>query len=89
MGKREKVFGTYYFANGGRYTGGWKNGKQDGEGLFINKNGVEEKRFWSEGKLLNDVEENGLLEKNNLTQSKKLADRKLDFSQSKICQIKN
>ena len=81
--KGKKIFGTYYFANGGRYTGGWKNGKQDGEGLFINENGVEEKQVWSEGKLLNDVEKDGLLEKNNLTQSKKLSDRKLDFSQSK------
>ncbi len=63
--KGKKIFGIYYFANGGKYTGGWKNGKQDGEGLLLMKMGVEEKQVWSEGELLNDVREVELLEDNN------------------------
>ena len=80
-GKRS--YGTYYFANGGKYIGGWKNDKKHGEGVFINEHGVEERQNWSEGELLNDVEKDELLEDNNLTQSIKILVSKSDPSQSK------
>ena len=30
--------------------GSWKNGKQDGRGIYRNKDGVERKGLWSNGK---------------------------------------
>ena len=29
----------HYFANGGKYTGGWKTGKRDGEGVVVDQYG--------------------------------------------------
>jgi hypothetical protein len=31
--------GTYYYANGNKYTGVWVNGKKEGQGVFIWTNG--------------------------------------------------
>ena len=40
-----------YF-NGDKYLGKWKNGKREGEGTILYKNGSIGKGFWKEDKLL-------------------------------------
>ena len=42
----------YFYRNDGRkYKGAWKNGKQHGDGEFLNpKEGTWKKGVWSEGK---------------------------------------
>lgn len=42
--------GTFTWADGRKYIGLWKAGKQHGEGFFIFKNGLKKKGEWIEGK---------------------------------------
>lgn len=37
-------------ADGRSYKGPWKNGKQDGEGIFIDSHGQEKKGVWVMGR---------------------------------------
>ena len=41
--------GTYYFANGDRYEGEWKDGNKDGLGTFYFADGDRAKEEWIEG----------------------------------------
>lgn len=35
--------------DGRQYKGGWRDGKQHGEGIFVTENGEEKKGEWREG----------------------------------------
>ncbi len=41
--------GTYYFANGDRYEGEWKDGNKDGLGTYYFADGNRAKEEWIEG----------------------------------------
>jgi hypothetical protein len=42
--------GTFYWPDGRKYIGEWKNGKQDGRGTFLAQNGQQREGEWSQGK---------------------------------------
>jgi hypothetical protein len=41
--------GEYFWADGRIYSGQWKDGKQDGEGLFTRKDKLTIKGIWKNG----------------------------------------
>ena len=43
--------GTYYFANGDRYEGEWKDGKRDGQGIWYRSNGERYEGQWKYGEI--------------------------------------
>lgn len=43
---------NFFRPTGQKYDGQWKDGKQDGEGKFIDQNGKEKKGFGKKGKML-------------------------------------
>ena len=38
-----------YRPDGRQYKGHWKNGKQDGKGIFVAPDGAEKEGIWKEG----------------------------------------
>ena len=49
---RHNCFGTYTYADGGKYVGEYKNGKRHGQGTFTYAGGVIESGIWVNGELL-------------------------------------
>lgn len=47
---KKEGFGVYYWLDGRRYEGEWKNGKRNGPGKIIYPNGVEKHAFWVDDK---------------------------------------
>ena len=45
-------YGTYTFANGDKYVGEWKDGKQHGQGTFTGTDGTVMKGIWENGELV-------------------------------------
>ena len=43
-------YGVFTWPDGRKYKGNWANGKQHGEGTFINDKGVEQTGIWENGK---------------------------------------
>jgi len=43
--------GTYYFANGNKYIGKWKNGKIHGTGILYYGDGEKYEGEWANGKM--------------------------------------
>ena len=47
--------GTYYYHNGNKYEGEWKNGKKNGKGIFYLENNKKIEGYWRNDRmLLND-----------------------------------
>lgn len=42
--------GTFIWSDGKEYSGGWKDGKQHGEGIYTTANGEARKGMWNAGK---------------------------------------
>ena len=45
-------YGTYTFANGDKYVGEWKDGKQHGQGTYTGTDGTVMKGIWENGELV-------------------------------------
>ena len=43
--------GTFWFANGDRYEGLWKNGEYQGEGLYFASNGMKHYGYFNKGEI--------------------------------------
>ena len=39
-------YGTYTYANGSKYVGEWKDGKENGQGAYTFANGTVDKGIW-------------------------------------------
>lgn len=52
-----KGYGVYSWADGRRYEGEWKNGKQHGKGKYILLDGTIKTGIWEDGKRAKWVEE--------------------------------
>ncbi len=42
--------GIYYYPNGQKYEGEWKNGQRNGKGIMYFPDGEEKKQYWKDGK---------------------------------------
>ena len=51
-------FGTYTYANGDEYVGGYKDGKKHGLGTYTYVNGTKDSGYWMNGKFVPDICEN-------------------------------
>jgi hypothetical protein len=58
-------YGVYFWADGRRYEGYWKNGKQDGEGKYILPNAVTKIGIWEDGKRIRWIEQIDPYNRNN------------------------
>ncbi len=48
-------YGTYYWADGSKFVGNWKNGKKQGNGEYYNERGVlTQKGYWIEDRLISN-----------------------------------
>ena len=45
-------YGTYTYANGSKYVGEWKDGKENGQGTYTFANGTVDKGIWKNNKLI-------------------------------------
>ena len=45
-------YGTYTYANGSKYVGEWKDGKENGQGAYTFANGTVDKGIWKNNKLI-------------------------------------
>ena len=45
-------YGTYTYANGSKYVGEWKDGKENGLGAYTFANGTVDKGIWKNNKLI-------------------------------------
>ena len=45
-------YGTYTWADGDKYVGEWKDGKQNGQGTYTWADGRIKKGIWKKGKLV-------------------------------------
>ena len=45
-------YGTYTYANGSKYVGEWKDGKENGQGTYKFANGKVDKGIWKNNKLI-------------------------------------
>jgi hypothetical protein len=52
-----KGMGVYSWADGRKYEGEWKNGKQHGKGKYILLDGEERMGLWEDGKRIKWVQE--------------------------------
>ena len=43
-------FGTFEWPDGRKYEGNWKQGKQDGRGIYYSATGKQREGEWSKGK---------------------------------------
>ena len=41
-------YGLFYYSNGDRFEGKWKNDKKNGKGIMFYKSGREEKGKWND-----------------------------------------
>lgn len=51
--------GIFYWPDGRKYQGGWKNGKQHGIGTYTSASGKTKQGEWSEGKRLHWLSNDG------------------------------
>lgn len=42
------------WADGDKYSGGWKDDKRDGEGIMVLSNGIKIKQLWRNGQKLKE-----------------------------------
>ena len=57
MNDKKEGFGTFEWADGRKFKGYWKNGKQNGEGEFYNPETRETKKgIWENGKRIKWIE---------------------------------
>ena len=45
-------YGTYTYANGSKYVGEWKDGKENGLGTYTFANGIVDKGIWKNNQLI-------------------------------------
>ena len=45
-------YGTYTYANGSKYVGEWKDGKENGQGTYTFANGTVDKGIWKNNQLI-------------------------------------
>jgi len=45
-------YGTYTYANGSKYAGEWKDGKENGQGTYTFANGTVDKGIWKNNQLI-------------------------------------
>ena len=56
MKDKKEGYGIYFWPDGRKYSGRWKNGKQHGLGTYQDKNGIIYKGTWKNGKKLVGVD---------------------------------
>lgn len=49
MNDKKHGHGVFIWPDGRKYDGEWKDGNQDGEGMFHSKDGVVKKGVWVKG----------------------------------------
>ena len=45
-------YGIYTYANGSKYVGEWKDGKENGQGAYTFANGTVDKGIWKNNQLI-------------------------------------
>lgn len=50
MNDKKEGHGIFYWPDGRKYEGKWKNGKQHGEGTYTSSSGKIKLGIWDEGK---------------------------------------